>query len=171
MSRRRTDGSFERAIRANREDLLRYLQRRLFDGADAGEAFGDLLLTAWNRRAKMPQDEHEARLWLFGVARNTLRSTRRSFIRRSAATRRLAESMRLLPQQLPEDPRARELAEAIAELPEEDAELVRLVYWDGLTSFEAGAVLGLNPSTTRSRLASARLRLRAILVAEPAHGP
>lgn len=58
---------------------------------------------------------------------------------------------------------ATEMREAIAALDPDDAELVRLVYWDGFRSNEAAAILGINPSTARSRLSRARQTLRAVL--------
>ena len=55
------------------------------------------------------------------------------------------------------------MRDAIAALPVEDAELVRLIYWDGLSSHEAAQILGINPSTARSRLTKARAAIRATI--------
>lgn len=160
---------FEQCIRDNENDLLRYFQRRILNGADAAEAFGEMLLTAWKLRRKLPPDSQEARMWLFTVARNVLLNSRRSLARRSAATQRLVDEMQASSVALPSDEISVEIREAIAALPAEDAELVRLVYWDGLRSHEAAAVLDINPSTARSRLASTRTRLRESLTeTEPA---
>lgn len=49
-----------------------------------------------------------------------------------------------------------EVRAAIDTLAPDDAELLRLVYWDGLRSHEAAAVFGINPSTARSRLSVAK---------------
>lgn len=160
----RADARVEEHLRANEDDLLRYFQRRLANGADAAEAFGELMLTAWKSRRKMPQEQAEARMWLFGVARNVLRDTRRSLARRSAAVGRLVDEMKTFEPIW--DDAAVELRDAIGRLPEADAELVRLVYWDGFTSYEAAAVLGINPSTARSRLSRARERLQGALTQE-----
>lgn len=43
---------------------------------------------------------------------------------------------------------------------------MRLVYWDGLKSHEAATVLGLNPSTARSRLSVVKRHLRTALSSE-----
>ena len=56
-----------------------------------------------------------------------------------------------------------EVRDALNRLPEEDAELIRLTYWDGLRSHEVAEVLGINPSTVRSRLSRAKEQLRAAL--------
>lgn len=76
---------FDALIRQNGDDLSRYFQRRMLNSADAAEAYGELLLTAWKIRRKMPADELDARMWLFATARNVLLNSRRSLARRSAA--------------------------------------------------------------------------------------
>lgn len=155
--------AFDKLIRQNEVDLSRYFQRRLPNGADAAEAFGEFLLTAWRLRRRIPVDPMEGRMWLFATARNVLLNSQRTVARRSAAVRRLAEEMRTLPTTFPSDDVSIEVRRAIAALPRDDAELVRLVYWDGLTSHEAADVLGLNASTARSRLSRARQQLRSAL--------
>lgn len=47
---------FEAVIRENRSALLGYFQRRIPNAEDAAEAFGELLLTAWRIRRRMPKD-------------------------------------------------------------------------------------------------------------------
>lgn len=163
-SRPGADARLEDHLRENENDLLRYFQRRLFNGADAAEAFGELMLTAWKSRGRIPDDPTRARMWLFATARNVLRDARRSLARRSAAVQRLADEMRTIEPVW--DDAAADLRDAIARLPDDDAELLRLVYWDGFPSHEAAAVLGINPSTARSRLSRAREQLRISLSLE-----
>ncbi|NYF16504.1 RNA polymerase sigma-70 factor (ECF subfamily) [Microbacterium sp. AK009] len=155
--------AFDELVRQNEDDLSRYFQRRLLDSEDAAEAFGELLLTAWKLRRRIPADQTEARMWLFVTARNVMLNSRRTVARRSAAVQRLADEMRATAPTFAIDDVSTELRGAIAALPADDAELVRLVYWDGLPSHEAAAVLGINPSTARSRLAKTRKQLRAAL--------
>lgn len=155
--------AFDELIRRNEDDLSRYFQRRLLNSADAAEAFGELLLTAWKLRRRIPDDPTEARMWLFATARNVMLNSRRTVARRSAAVQRLADEMRATEPTFAPDGISTELREAIAALPADDAELVRLVYWDGLRSHEAARVLDINASTARSRLAKVRQHLRAAL--------
>jgi RNA polymerase sigma-70 factor (ECF subfamily) len=58
------------------------------------------------------------------------------------------------------------LAEALAGLSEADRELLLLIAWDGLSSTEAAAVLGVKPATARVRLLRARRRLTQALSRE-----
>lgn len=155
---------FDALIRQNGEDLSRYFQRRMLNAADAAEAYGELLLTAWKIRRKMPADELDARMWLFATARNVLLNSRRSLARRSAAVQRFVDARSTHPV-ADSDGLSAEVREAIESLSADDAELVRLVYWDGLRSHEAAAVLRINPSTARSRLSSAKRQIRTRLEA------
>ncbi|MCD5342767.1 sigma-70 family RNA polymerase sigma factor [Arthrobacter sp. AK04] len=154
--------SIDELVRHNAEDLLRYFQRRLLNDSDAAEALGELLLTAWKLRRRVPTDPTQGRMWLFVTAHNVLRDSRRTLARRSAAVERLVNDMRLLNGPTWDDT-AIELRDALDRLPDEDAELVRLTYWDGLASHEAAAVLGINASTARSRLSRAKQQLRVAL--------
>lgn len=163
MRRRRADdGAFDDIIRRNEADLLAYLRRRLPVPADAADAFGDLLLVAWRRRKRIPADAEAARMWMFVTARNVLLNSRRSSERSSAAVQRLAEALQVADPG-PDDDDLRAVRDAIAALAPDDAELVRLTYWDGFASHEAAAILGINPSTARSRLSRCRLQLRDAL--------
>lgn len=165
---------FAAVIRGNEGDLYRYFLRRISNPADAAEAYGELLITAWKLHRKMPAGETDARMWLFGVAHNVLRSTRRSSARHSSAVRRFADELRTTPAPPAEDKGA-ELRDAIASLSAADAELVRLIYWDGFKSHEAAAIVGVKPSTVRSRMTSIKAQLRTLLSpattqsANPAH--
>lgn len=162
MSVAETTDAFDRAVTANRVALLNYFQRRLPNPADAAEAFGELLLTAWRSRRRMPSEDDAARMWLYGVARNVLRNAHRTLSRRSAAVQQFKDQLATAAAHVP-DPLHEELRNAIASLSPDDAELVRLVYWDGLPSHEAGQVIGINASTARSRLSKARKEIRAII--------
>jgi len=107
----------------------------------------------------VPTEDDAARAWLFGIARNVLSSFLRGRVRRS----NLADRLRL---ELREDavaPRDTELEEALGRLRRDDAELVRLVAWEGFGVEEAGAVLGLSPAASRKRYSRARASLRALL--------
>jgi RNA polymerase sigma-70 factor (ECF subfamily) len=162
MTRGQEAAVIDTLVRNNADDLLRYFQRRLTNDADAAEALGQLLLTAWKLRRRVPTDPTQGRMWLFATAHNVLRDSRRTLARRSAAVERLVHDMRLV-NVLTWDDTAIDVRDALDRLPDEDAELVRLTYWDGLSSHEAAAVLGINPSTARSRLSRAKQQLRIAL--------
>jgi len=151
MSRSSVDAVFEANLHADESDLLRYFQRRLLNNVDAADAFGELLLTSCKLRWRVPADSTGARMWLFATARNVLRDSRRTLHRCSAAVDRLKGAIHSLAAPTWDDP-AIEVRDALDGLPEEDAELIRLTYGEGLPSHEVADVLGLNTSTVRSRL-------------------
>ena len=152
----------EVAMRANQDDILAYLVRRVDNREDAADLFGDAYLTAWRKRRQMPTEPEAARKWLFVIARNATLNHYRSNTRRRAFTAALRDELRL---QDAEDPTEQhlEVREAIASLAPEHAELVRLIHWEGFGVADAGAILGLGASTARSRYAAARARLAETL--------
>lgn len=151
-----------RVLDAGAPDVLRYLERRLGTD-DAADALAEVMIVAWRRASALPVDEEPARMWLFGIARNVLANSARGERRRS----RLAERLRgaLVNAGLggvPADD-GLEVRDAIARLPLEQAELVRLVHWEGFTIAAAGEILGVSASTARTRYQAARADLREAL--------
>jgi len=102
-------------------------------------------------------------MWLFTIATHVMANNRRSRRRRSA----LAARLRVL---LTEDPGggddvadAQAVRDAVMRLPFTHRELVMLIHWEQFNTQEAAEVLGINPSTARSRYAAARVALREAL--------
>jgi RNA polymerase sigma-70 factor (ECF subfamily) len=150
----------EHAVAASSRDLLAFLQRRTSHPEDAADVLGDVLLVAWRRVASLPQDPLEARPWLFGIASRTVLNHHRARRRRFAAIDQLRDDIRAQ-QTEPEFADADTVRAAVAALPRREAELIRLILWDGFSIAESAAILGTNASTARSRYAYARTRLRA----------
>ncbi len=152
----------EVALRANQDDILAYLLRRVDNREDAADLFGEAYLTAWRKRRSMPDTDEAARKWLFVVARNTLLNHYRTSKRRRAITAELRDDLRSAE---PEDATAQalEVRAAIAALAPAQAELVRLIHWEGFSVADAGELLGVGPSTARSRYATARAELQKLL--------
>lgn len=141
-------------------DLLRYFLRRL-EREDAADAVAEVMTIAWTRVDALPTASGEARLWLFGIARNVLLHARRGSVRRS----RLADRLRvnLTAGSAAAADRGLEIRDAIDRLDDDLAEVVRLVHWDGFTLSEAATLLDIPASTVRSRYQRARRALHAAL--------
>lgn len=169
MSRRAVAGERLHAVfEANAADLLAYLERRIDPRAEAADVLGDTMVTAWKKAAAMPADPTEARMWLFVVARNTLRNHRRSIGRRRDAVDRLRsmivdETNGGREADLEQSELRHTVALALATLDPMDAELVRLVNWDGFTIAEIARFESLPQTTVRSRYARALKSLEALL--------
>jgi RNA polymerase sigma-70 factor (ECF subfamily) len=140
--------------------LLGYFVNRIDSPDDAADLLAQVLLEGWKSRSRMPVDPGEARMWLFGVARNVMSTRARSSRRRERLTAKLAEALAAAQAGdaiSHED--AAEVRAAIRSLPEGERTLVVLVHWDGLSLVEASGLLGIPASTARGRYQSARKRL------------
>lgn len=145
--------------------ILAYFLHRTSSREDAADLTSETLLQAWRSRRRMPIDTDEARLWLFGVARNVQRHHWRSIRRRDDLTRRLIETLDQAP--TPGADAGLDVRRAVDALPPSHAELVRLVHWDDLTIEDAARLLRVPSSTARSRYARAKELLREALREHP----
>ncbi|MFT4284660.1 MAG: sigma-70 family RNA polymerase sigma factor [Protaetiibacter sp.] len=148
-------------LAANAPELLAYFERRV-QPADAADLLAEVMLTAWRRIRDLPADPERVRMWLYVTARNVLANAERGERRRW----RLANRLRVVmpPAQAPDAAEGAEVRDAIARLAPEQAELIRLVHWDGLSLAEAGEVLDVPASTARGRYQRAKAVLREALV-------
>jgi RNA polymerase sigma factor (sigma-70 family) len=150
---------------AHHTAVLGYVSRRSATRELAADAFSDVFLVAWRRLDDVPAGDG-ARLWLLAVARRSLANARRATRRQASLTERLAASLPrsgfVVPP--PDAPDGR-LRAALGRLGPDDAELLRLVGWEGLTPTQAASVIGVSPALARVRLHRARARLRALLAA------
>ena len=153
----------ERVVRQEAPALLAYFERRCpYD--EAPDLLGETLLVAWRRAKVMPADEQEARMWLFGVAKRVLSTSHRGRVRRQALADRLRDHAHNAAE--PTTTRDDELHEALAALNPLDAEIIRLLHWDGFSLAEISEHLGRPAGTIRSRYSRARDALRTALQAD-----
>jgi RNA polymerase sigma-70 factor, ECF subfamily len=159
------DNGFSAAFDAHAEQVLRFSRRRLGDQDAAWDVVTETFTTAWRHWRERPEPP-ELLPWLYAIAGNAVRGQRRSAGRRSRLAARLSAAPQAAPGSDPADGvvLGQSLAVALAQLPERDQELLRLVAWEELTDARAlGLVLGLSPSAVRVRLHRARRRLRRLL--------
>ncbi len=155
-------------IRANASDILAYLERRIDPRADAADVLSETFIVAWKKERQAPTDEIGGRMWLFAIARNILLNARRSTRRRLAATDRLRLELAQTPTGRGADAAdPLDVRGAVTQLPIDLRELVELVHWDGFSISDAAQITGISASTARSRYASAKERLRTVLVVQP----
>lgn len=149
--------------------LLAYFLRRVDAPEDAADLVGESLATAWSSVKRMPAEPESARMWLFGVARNVLRRHYRTRGRRDAAVTRLGQAILLAQATSSNDvddlSDKIEIRTALLTLPENLAELMRLIYWDDFSIEQAASHLGIPASTARSQHSKAKSLLRTALEA------
>jgi RNA polymerase sigma factor (sigma-70 family) len=167
-STREREARFERLFAETRGDLLAYAVRRAASPEDAADVLGETFLIAWRKLDSLPPGD-QARLWLFGVARNVLRRGASRDRAIEAVVERLAGELRGAAAlfQLPEEQRSPELWAALKRLPESQREVVLLAAWEELSPREIAAVTGAPVNLVRVRLHRARARLKRELPATP----
>jgi RNA polymerase sigma-70 factor (ECF subfamily) len=141
------------------EPLRRFLARRA-DPETAEDVLADTLLVCWRRLDDVPEQPLP---WAYGVARNCLANALRSGRRQERVAAKLAavDPPAELTPALDADHAG--LAEALAALPETDAELLRLWAWEQLRPAEIAQALEITPNAASVRLHRAKQRLRAEL--------
>lgn len=144
-------------------DLLAYALRRVRSTEDARDVVADVFVVAWRRRATIPDDPTEQRMWLYGVARRTLSNRHRSETRRDRLTARLvALDAGVVPDPLSDDDLS-DLAtafEVLDALNPNDKEILLLSVWEDLTVSQIATVLGISAANVSLRLHRAKTRLR-----------
>jgi len=157
----RARAEFEQLFRATRKDLLVYALRRAPSVEDAADVVAETYLIAWQRLERVPAGG-EARLWLFGVARNVLRKGARGRRSRHQLVQSLTNELRRAG--LAAAPHHGERLDAVrlalCRVPARDCELLTMTAWEGLTPEQIARVTGLSANVVRVRLHRARGRLK-----------
>ena len=155
---------FETLFAAHARGLLTYALRRAPSRGDAADVVAETMLVAWRRLDDVPPG-HEARLWLYGVARRVLANHGRGHRRRVRLGERLRDVMSHQPLRPVSDTFGddEDVRVALTRLPDDDREILRLVAWEGLNGAEIATVLDISPEAVRTRLHRARKRLRVVL--------
>lgn len=142
-----------------------YLLRLGLPAAQAEELAQETMLTVWRRAETFDPAGNSAAAWIFTIARNL----RIDAIRRD----RRAPPLDLLAEEPLPPPgsdaliqsveHAERVRAALAALPPEQAEVVRLSFFDDRPHGEIERALGIPLGTVKSRLRLAMMRLRAVL--------
>jgi RNA polymerase sigma-70 factor (ECF subfamily) len=155
------EARFTQVFNETSHDLLAYAFRRTTSPENAADVLAETFLIAWRKIDSLPPGD-EARLWLFGVARNVLRQGASRERALDGVVRRLAQELReavstSAPVQDESSPRLRA---AVKALPERHQEVILLTAWEGLSPREIAAVTGTPVNLVRVRLHRARTRLQ-----------
>lgn len=170
------DGAAVRRVAAGDADALRELYDRygrvvysfayriVGDAGLAEECVQDVFVTLWRRADRYDPERAKLTTWLFVVARN-----RAIELVRARARRATPEEEIDVPGSAPDAAdvvsaadTAQRLAEAMAELPEPQLEVLRLAFFDGLSHAEIAELIGIPLGTVKGRVRLALDRLRAL---------
>ena len=151
---------FEQLFRETRDSLSAYLVSRCHDVELAADLFSETYLTAWQKLDSIPPGD-QAKLWLFGVARNLMLKGFRQRRVADALVERLAGELRRVHvehAQINDHPSAL-LHAALDSLSKDDREILMLTAWEDLTPREIAMVMGISANVVRVRLHRARRRV------------
>ena len=148
------------AWQAHEGELRGYLRHRLTDAQAADDVLQDVFVKAM-RQGKDFCSLANPRAWLFQVARNALVDRLRVAHRHEPLTDSLAETLAEDTEAMaPVDALAECVARTVAELPPEDADILRACNLEGRTQRAYAQAHGLSLPAAKSRLLRARQRLR-----------
>jgi RNA polymerase sigma factor (sigma-70 family) len=134
------------------------------DATLSEECVQDVFVALWRRAADFDPKRARLTTWLFTVARNRAidlgrQKARRPELRDDLETTESAPDTADLVAVADESQR---LAEAMAELPEEQLAVLRLAYFDGLSHAEIAEMIGIPLGTVKGRMRLALERLRSV---------
>lgn len=149
------------------DDLWRYIQRRSINTEEARDTLSEVFLVAWRRLEDIPAG-NEARLWLFGVARNLVKTSWRKRKRSGDLLVRIGSEMstRVTTDEELDNSGVLKIVKALQFLSENDQEILRLLAWENLSHKEISVVLGCSENAVAIRIRRARVRLMKVLQSE-----
>jgi len=143
-----------------------YMLRQGADAATAEELAQETLLAVWRKAALYSDEKGSATTWIFTIARN-LRIDR---LRKEVVWQPLPENNDERPsedptpdEELSERERAERVRAMLAELPQEQSEVVNLAFLEGLSHSEIAKRLDLPLGTVKSRMRLAYQKIRDAL--------
>jgi RNA polymerase sigma-70 factor (ECF subfamily) len=149
--------------------LKAYLLRCGLDGAVAEELAQDALLIVWRKAAQFDPARASAAAWMFTIARNLrIDASRRARV--ALAEPDLTEQPSEVPWAdaiLAAEERGARVRAALAALPAEQADVIRLSFFDDRPHADIERTLGIPLGTVKSRLRLAMSRLRLLFEDEP----
>lgn len=164
VGRSRNRAAFIALFRDYAPRVKSYLRRLGADNASAEDLVQDVMLTVWRRAETYDPAKASASTWIFTVARNR----RIDVFRRQARPEFDPNDPALQPApEVASDTRVEvketgiRLRRAIAELPEQQAVLLRMAYFEDKSHTAMAEALELPLGTVKSRLRLAVIKLRA----------
>ncbi len=158
----RPEQRFEELYRGTAPDLLAYLTRRASDPEEATDILAEVYLVAWRRLDKVP-DGSDARLWLFGVARNLLMKSNQHQRSHQALVHGLTRELSRIASYPPasgDNELNDKVRASVQKLPAKEREVLLLTAWEGLKPREIAKVTGSTANVVRVRLHHARGHVR-----------
>ena len=154
-----------------RPRVFRYVLARVLDPHLADDVTQEVTVTMLTALPRYVDEGRPFAAWVFGIAANKVSESRRSATRRHESVAETLPDSGADPRLEPETAvlrleTNRYVADLLATLPEQQAEVLRLRVAAGLTAEETAAVLGMTAGAVRVAQHRALARLRKVLAAE-----
>ncbi len=166
IAERRDRSAFAQVFEYFAPRIKAYMRRMGADSAQAEELMQEAMITLWRRAASYDPAKASLSTWLYTIARNK----RIDAIRRAKRPDTVVDELRLHEPVVPSGEQlaaaaqtARIVRSALAELPEEQAAIVRMSYFEGQSHSMIAEALGLPLGTVKSRVRLALQKLRQSL--------
>lgn len=157
------DDSFTQLMSIHKGTVFRLAYSYLRNRADSEDVVQDVFVKLYRHAGDFESDEH-LRRWLIRVTVNECTSLWRALRRRPEDIEEYVATLPAPAQDpAPDTPRPRNLLREVLKLPERYRVPVYLYYYEGYSSREVAALLGLPEATVRTRLARGRAKLKAVL--------
>jgi len=164
--------AFGRIFDRHATAIHHYIARRV-GGSLADDLTAETFLIAFRGRDRFDPAQPDARPWLYGIAANLIRGRQRAEVRQYRALARTGVDPALdghddrVTARVAAADHVRALAAVLAELSVREREVLTLISQAQLTYSEVARALDIPVGTVRSRLHSARKRIRAALADFP----
>jgi len=158
-------GAFAALVQQSSGGLYRFVRARLRDDGAAADAAQEAFLRAWRAIASF-RGECSFRSWLYRIAQRLIIDERTRRGRAPVAGLDFDEADPAAPEPtagLEAEAERQDVRAALERIAPDERELIRLVYYDGLSYKEISALRGLPLGTVKVRLHRARARLRVQL--------
>jgi RNA polymerase sigma-70 factor (ECF subfamily) len=138
--------------------VFRYAFTLLRDQHLAEEAAQETMIAVWKSAGRF-EGRSKVSTWIFGIARNKAFD----LVRREKRGDRTPDLSLVSPDPAPALLRERQVAGAMAELPEPQREVVFLTFYEGLSYGEIAGILKIPEGTVKSRMFHAKKKLAEVL--------
>jgi RNA polymerase sigma-70 factor (ECF subfamily) len=163
----RSDQAFRSLFAEYGPRVRNFMLRQGVDAELAEELAQETLIAVWRKAALYSSEKGCATTWIYTIARNL----RTDHIRRQRIwqeltdeqTASLASDEQPADEAIAEEQRRRRVQEVLRDLPEEQVEVVRLAFMEGLPHSEIAIRLSLPLGTVKSRIRLAYQKLRTSL--------
>ena len=149
------DKQFNDFYGLHRPQVMRYVTRRL--RWDIDDVVEEAFVTAWRKRALIPQATSDQIVWLYAIARRVIANKVRWRARLDLFNRAHEPLIVTSTNGDNEGLTALLVHSALRRMRPQDREVLLLVEWDGCSIDEAASVLGITSSAAGKRIGAARI--------------